>query len=250
MTRDAATRRLCEAERFLDATQIPNEECPMKRSAIGFILASAALALPSTATAADPKALTQDEQIALVKQLHKERQYGPALKLLDEMIGPVSRKEPIPKPAQRGWAFANLEVRKEKALILEEVAVIVPKIFPFGQKFRIHLWSNAVQEWVAIIRALAPTSKNANYYELYIEQKRCSLLAYSDLGTLATRGNKQDLDAKFDQLANDFQAVIGEPRVPANVRGRALAIVADNKHVLDESERRNREQSKSEPSPP
>jgi hypothetical protein len=195
----------------------------MKRSAIGLILASVLLVSINDTASADPPGLTQDEQIALVKQLRKEKKYGEALKRLDEMIGPVTRKDPMPK--LRGWAFASVEVRKEKAQILEEIAVIVPKILPFGHIIRTHLWGNAVQEWVAIIRALAPTSAQPHYYELFVEQKRCTLMAYTDLGIIATKGSKPDLEAKFKQLAEDFNQVIRTANAPPNVRERAQAIL-------------------------
>ena len=204
------------------------------------VIAIAAIASASSAIADEPNALSQVEQLALVKQLRQEKKYGNALKLLDEMIGPATQKNPLPK--QRGWAFANLEARKAKAEILEDLAVIMPKVFPFaGNRFRIFLWGNAVQEWVIVIRAIAPAAPNPNFYELYVEQKRCTLCAYVDLGTLVTKGSSPDLKAKFAQLEKDFEQVVRATKTPPNVRDRAQQIARNYKLVLDEFERWKRD---------
>lgn len=96
-------------------------------------------------------------QLALARNYRQAKNYTGALKLYDEIIGPISPKEPVPKADKRGWAFGAVEVRREKAAMLEEIAAGPAPMAGKGVPTKNQLWANAVQEWVAMIRAFAPT---------------------------------------------------------------------------------------------
>ena len=68
------------------------------------------------------------------------------------MIGPTTSKAPIPPPEKRGWAFFSMEVRREKATILEEMAQSSPKT----DATKSSKWVAAIQEWTIISNGLAP----------------------------------------------------------------------------------------------
>ncbi len=319
-------------------------------------------------------------EYALVRNYRASKNYDAALKLLTEIIGPVTAKNPIlPKDQQKlHWGFTALQVRKEKASMLEEIAQAAPPMLPAnapkGAPTKTQLWGNAVQEWVAIIRVFSPTlpalakeidpkrerldpkivaevvknlesneekdraaalakfsdmlkgiiniktetfqslvrklqsekekesdfakstliellkrfsspeivdlaescmkgearsikgeearakfevaikeiraavdenrRKRANeatttaakrklYFELFFEQKRCTTLAYTDLGLAAVpKGGQADLDAKFRSLAQDFHDLkTKNPDVPPELKERIDEFVKKNKHL-------------------
>ncbi len=83
-------------------------------------------------------------QILLARNYRSAKDYPAAMKAFDEMIGVITRKDPIPKKDKQGWAFGYLPIRKEKALMMEEMAQSAPNAQ------RSQKWTDAVQEWIAI----------------------------------------------------------------------------------------------------
>ena len=70
-----------------------------------------------------------------------------ALNILTEVIGtPAKAGGPIPKE-KRGWGYASVEIRKEKATTLEEIARATT------DSTKASKWAAAVQEWVAISKS-------------------------------------------------------------------------------------------------
>ena len=163
-------------------------------------------------------------------QFHRAKNYPNALTLLSEMIGPTSFKAPIPPLEKRGWAFFNLEVRREKANILEEIASTSPIIDSSTTK----RWSAAVQEWSIISKALAPkllpvpeAGKRALYFELYYESKRCSTIAYASLGSFATKGDEEVYNAKFVGLARDLTDLMTQNKdLPTDTKLKVETLLA------------------------
>lgn len=96
-------------------------------------------------------------QYLMARNYRLGKDYPQALKVLSEIIGPkVTAKNFNPKdPKDKGWGFSSLEVRKERALILEEIARTAS---PSDEK-RQAKWGAAVQEWKAITNTFAPQLK-------------------------------------------------------------------------------------------
>jgi hypothetical protein len=132
------------------------------------------------------------------------------------MIGPkVTPKNFNPKdPKDKGWAFNSIEIRKEKAYVLEDLARA-------SGVSKLAKWGTAVQEWRTVTNTYAPrlpefpklisaqdamaiASKRNLYFELYFETTRCLVEAYHDIGVAATRGNQDEYNAKFTKFAGDF----------------------------------------------
>jgi hypothetical protein len=268
----------------------------------------------------------------LARNHRAAKDYDAALKLLTEAVGPaVTSKTPTPPPAQRGWAFAAMEVRKEKAHVLEERAKSAPAAGS-GGKSKAALWAEAVQEWIAIQTAFAPrltpvkelglaslekkltpeelkkyatlaveqkqqfvlakanlnaadqakydglpaaaqvafieqrmspealekyrnlsgekkqqfllgkmtaaeqgqfaqeqkktTDKRAMYFELYFDQKRCSVKAFADIGPSATKGDKEAYAAKFTKFAQDFHDLVTKNKdLPTELKDRIKELI-------------------------
>ena len=176
----------------------------------------------------------QQSQFLLAKNYRQAKDYPNAIKIFDEIIivgKPVPGQAILPKE-KRGWGYASLNVRREKAMTLEAIAKAAPKDASSAR-----LWGAAVQEWVALSKIFAPelvavpkqlapademkltdqerakrakdsetnANKRAVYFELYFEQKRCSAMAYHSLGAdLATKGDKVTYEEKFATLAKGF----------------------------------------------
>ena len=91
-------------------------------------------------------------QFYLVRNYRQAKDYPAATKLLDQIIGPITKAAPVPKPNLRGWAFGSMEVRRLKANMLEEMAQNAKK----GSPEKLKMWGAAVGEWQAIMKAFAP----------------------------------------------------------------------------------------------
>ncbi len=88
-------------------------------------------------------------QYLLARNYRLAKDYPKALAVFNEMIGVVSAKAPTPKD-KMGWAFKSMQVREEKARMLEEIAMSAPPAV------RSKAWVDAVQEWIAMQNAFAP----------------------------------------------------------------------------------------------
>jgi hypothetical protein len=89
----------------------------------------------------------------------KQKNYDAALKVFLDIIGPIGGPKPMDPKVQikQFWAFTILQVRKEKASMLEEMAAAAPAVAQKGMPTKSQLWGTAVQEWVAIIRIFSPS---------------------------------------------------------------------------------------------
>lgn len=89
----------------------------------------------------------------------KKKHYDAALKVFLEIVGPIGGKTPLNPKEQikQFWGFTSLQVRKEKASMLEEIAQSAPAVASKGAPSKSVLWGTAVQEWVAIIRIFSPS---------------------------------------------------------------------------------------------
>ena len=215
----------------------------------------------------------------------QQKDYPKALAVFKETIGDVLTKDGRPPPKDKqGWAFRSLNVRKEKAQLMEEMAA------SDSTASKLALWGAAVQEWVAIAKTFAPrleplrqnlapqdesrkvfvgllktpreekefcllelawlghqhgefldqagkkaaaeaqaiAGKRELYFELYFEQKRCSVMAFKDLGTKATQGNAVKLQEKFAGFAKDFvelQSKTKNPDLSQTIKDRIKELV-------------------------
>jgi hypothetical protein len=119
-----------------------------------------------------------------------------------EQIGAKQIRK-IPKE-KRGPAYYDLEVRKMRALTLEEIARLTP-----DDDAKIKKWGAAVQEWVGISECFTQKLQAAGpghnlFSELWFEAKRCSVKAYENMGIRATRGDQAALTEKYSKFARDF----------------------------------------------
>jgi len=226
-------------------------------------------------------------QYMLARTYWKSKDYQKALALFAEMTGPLSSKGPTPKDKQ-GWAYPSLQVRKDKAMMLEEMALAAP------EADRMRRWSEAVQEWIGIAKTFSPqlvpiqqnlkpedearkflfmalvapradddetdftvmriplicmnygallteerenaarlaqetAVKRERYFDLYFEQKRCSVMAFSKIGPAAVKGSTADFQQKFVDFAKQFkdlQSKEKNPDLPAELKTRI-------KHLVD-----------------
>jgi pentatricopeptide repeat protein len=208
-------------------------------------LMMAGAAIPSALAAPvlnAPIGLGRVAMLTEARECRKQKKFDKALELFNEMIGKVSFKRGGPSPKdKRGWAFDSIEIRKEKAQLLEDMALAESN--PDDKMKR---WVEAVQEWIDMMTTFMPrqeplpknvpaaqvvqvAAKRALYFELYFEQKRCSVMAFRDLGTLATKGSTDALQQKFEGFAKNFvdlQSKTANPDLPQAIKKRIGALVA------------------------
>jgi len=99
------------------------------------------------------KKYQRQAEIFLARNYRDAKDYPKALVAYTKMIGNVNSKVPIPKdPKDKGWAFSSLTIRKEKANLLEEIALTTPLTAPD----RVAKWGAAVQEWVTLSKTFSP----------------------------------------------------------------------------------------------
>lgn len=75
----------------------------------------------------------------------------------------------------------------------------------------------------------ATNQKRSNYFELFFEQKRCTVMAFKNLGTDATQGDAQKLKDTFAKLAKDFvelQSPQKNPDISPELKNRIKELVA------------------------
>ena len=172
------------------------------------------------ATAAYEASLSIKKQVdyALVRNYRQAKNYDAALKLLTEIIGPVTWKMPIlPKDQIKNyWAFSSLQVRKEKAAILEEVAAAAPAKAPAnapkGAPTKATHWGNAVQEWVAIIKVFAP-SLPAMPKEIDPEKEKLDPKAVAEVNKKSQSDeakDRTDATAKFSEMLSKILPLKGD----------------------------------------
>lgn len=78
-------------------------------------------------------------------------------------------------------------------------------------------------------QAEANAQKRANYFELFFEQKRCTVLAFKNLGTDGTGGDAQKLKDTFAKLAKDFadlQSPAKNPDLSPDLKKRIQELIA------------------------
>jgi hypothetical protein len=211
----------------------------------------------------------------LARNYAQAKEYAKAMAVFNEIIGPISFKGPTPKEKQ-GWGYASLAVRKEKALMMEEIAMAA------GETNRMTKWGEAVQEWIAIARTFSPrlepirqnlapldeakkifltgftardldpemgetefsiarlawfghqfgeafaqerakaakaaedvATRRERYFELFFEQKRCSVMAFKSLGASAFKEDgPTKLKEKFASFAKEFKDFTDKSKNP------------------------------------
>ncbi|MCE9532684.1 MAG: hypothetical protein K8T89_16425 [Planctomycetes bacterium] len=228
-------------------------------------------------------------QMFLARNYRSAKKYPEAIGVYNEIIGGPAVKGVIPKDKQQ-WGYASLLVRKEKAQVLEELAMTIPA----GAPDRVSKWSQAVQEWVGVSQTFArqlpgrriplPPEINARshfakffnakrapvegtpdgylmelawvfgqyslvftaerqkdaedmiknaqtratFFDIFFEQKRCSVMAYKSLGLSAVKGDANVLTEKFAGFAKDFVEVQNpekNPDLSQDIKNRIKALV-------------------------
>ncbi len=87
---------------------------------------------------------------ALLHNLRLGKKYDDAEAVFKEVIGPEPKKGPIPV-ASRGWGYLVPMVRKERALMKEEIALNWTSVKPS----KAIKWREALDEWAEIKKAFA-----------------------------------------------------------------------------------------------
>jgi hypothetical protein len=227
-------------------------------------------------------------QLMLARNFRAQKDYPKALGVYKDMIGEVSYKKGVSTAKEKqGWAFRSLNVRKEKAQLLEEMALAEK-----DDKAKLTRWGEAVQEWIAILTTFTPrleprlenlspadgarktlfnllkskreegayslielvwlghqfgesvvrdgneaakkaatTAANRElYFDLYFEQKRCSVKAFKDLGTKGTKGDAAALQQKFAGFAKnlvELQSTKDNPDLSQTIKDRIKELVEE-----------------------